>query len=56
MRIDLALKAIMGCRTDKSCNVKRNLGFKLYDVIYAKEQAVLKLIKYAFEGEDVQTQ
>ena len=46
----------MDCRTDKSCNVKKNLGFKLHDVIYTKEQAVLKLIKDAFEGEDVQSQ
>ena len=27
LHIDLALKIIMGCRTDKSCNLKRNLGF-----------------------------
>ena len=46
----------MDCRTDKSCNVKKNLGFKLHDVIYTKEQAVLKLIKDAFKGEDVQSQ
>ena len=27
IRNDLALKIIMDCRTDKSCNLKRNLGF-----------------------------
>ena len=30
IHIDLALKIIMDCRTDKSCNFKRNLGFILY--------------------------
>ena len=28
LRIDLALKIIMGCRADESCIFKRNLGFK----------------------------
>ena len=42
----------MDCRTDESCNLKRNLGFRLHDVINTKEQTVLKSIKYAFEGED----
>ena len=46
----------MDCRTDESCNLKRNLGFRLHDVINTKEQTVLKLIKDAFEGEDIQTQ
>ena len=27
LRIDLALKIIMDCRTDESCRLKRNLGF-----------------------------
>ena len=27
LRIDLALEIIMDCRTDKSCNLKRNLRF-----------------------------
>ena len=53
---DLALKVIMDCRTDESCNLKRNLGFRLHDVINTKEQTVLKSIKDAFEGEDMQTQ
>ena len=53
---DLALKVIMDSRTDKSCNLKRNLGFKLHDVINTKEQTVLQSIKNAFEGEGMQTQ
>ena len=53
LRIDLALKIRMDCRTDESCTLKRNLGFNL---IITKEQAVLRSIKDAFEGEDMQTQ
>ena len=29
LHIDLALKIIMDCRTDKLCSLKKNLGFKL---------------------------
>ena len=46
----------MVCRTDESCSLKRNLGFKLHDVINTKEQTVINSIKDAFEGEDMQTQ
>ena len=46
----------MDCRTDEPCNLKRNLGFRLYEVINTKEQTVLKSIKDAFEGEDMQNQ
>ena len=46
----------MDCRTDESCNLKRNLGFRLHDKINTKEQTVLKSIKDAFGGEDMQTQ
>ena len=46
----------MNCRTDESCDLKKNLGFKLHDVINTKEQTVLESIKDAFEGEDMQTQ
>ena len=53
---DLALKIIMNCRTDESCNLKKNLGFTLHDVINAKEQTIINSIKDAFEGEDKQTQ
>ena len=56
LRIDLALKIIIDCRTDESSSVKRNLGFKLHDVINTKEQTVINSIKDAFEGEDMQTQ
>ena len=56
MRSDLALKVIMDCRTDESCNLKTNLGFRLYDVINTKEQTVLKPVKDTFEGEGMQTQ
>ena len=47
---NLVSKIIMDCRTDKSCNLKRNLGFELHDVINTKEQTVLNSIKDAFEG------
>ena len=53
---DLTLKIIMDCRTDESCNLKRNLGFTLHDVINTKEQTVINSIKDAFEGENMQTQ
>ena len=56
LRNDLALKIIMNCRTDESCTFKRNLGFRLHDVINTKEQTVINSIKDAFEGEDMQTQ
>ena len=46
----------MDCRTDESCNLKRNLEFKQHDVINTKEQTVLESIKKAFEGEDMQAQ
>ena len=56
LHIDLALKIIMDCRTDKSCSLKKNLGFKLYDVINTKEQTIINSIKDMFEGENIQTQ
>ena len=46
----------MDCRTDKSCSLKKNLGFKLYDVINTKEQTIINSIKDMFEGENIQTQ
>ena len=52
LHIDLALKIIMDCRTDKSCSLKKNLGFKLYDVINTKEQTIINSIKDTFEGEN----
>ena len=56
MRSDLALKVLMDCRTDESCNLKRILRFRLHHVINTKEQTVLISIKDAFEGEDMQSQ
>ena len=56
IHVDLALKVIMDCRTDESWKFKRNLGFKLHDVINTKEQSVINSIKDAFEGENMQTQ
>ena len=35
---------------------KKFLGFRLHDVVYTKEQTVLKSIKDAFEGDGMQTQ
>ena len=46
----------MDCTTDESCDLKRNLGFRLHDVINTKEQTVINSIKDAFEGENMQTQ
>ena len=46
----------MHCSTPDSCKFKRNLGFKLHDVINCKEQTVLESIKDAFERENMQTQ
>ena len=46
----------MDCRTVKSCNLKRNLGSTLHDVINTKEQTAINSIKDTFEGEDMQTQ
>ena len=50
------IPVIMHCRTPESCKFKRNLGFKLRNLINCKEQTVLESIKDAFEGEDMQTQ
>ena len=46
----------MDCRADESCNLKRNLGFRLHNVINTKDQTVINSIKDAFEGENIQTQ
>ena len=54
LRSNLALKVIVDCGTNESCNLQRNLGFRLHDVINTKEQTVLKSIKDAFEGGDMQ--
>ena len=46
----------MDIKTDESCNFKRNLGFRLHDVINTKEQSLLNSIQEVFEGENIQTQ
>ena len=56
IHVDLAFKVIKNCKTNESCAFRENLGFTLYDVINTKEQSVIKSIKDAFEGEDMQTQ
>ena len=56
VRVDLALKIIMDCRTHESCKFKKKLGFRIHDVINTKEQTVISAIKDAFEGENMQTQ
>ena len=56
LRKDLALKIIMDCKTDESCNLKKNLGFTLHEVISTKEQTIINSIKDTFEGEHMQTQ
>ena len=56
LRIHLPLKVIMDCRTDKSCSLKKNLVFKLHDVINTKEQTIINSIKAEFEGENIQIQ
>ena len=56
IHVDLALKIIMNCRTDESCKFKKDLGFKIHDVINTKEQTVISTITDAFEEENMQTQ
>ena len=34
----------MDCRTDESCSFKKNLGFKLYDMINTKEQTIKDIL------------
>ena len=46
----------MNCRTDRSCSLRKNVWFKLYDVINTKEQTIINSIKDTFEGKNIQTQ
>ena len=46
----------MVCGTTESCNFKRKLGFNLHDVINTQEKTVLKSIKEALDGKNMQTQ
>ena len=38
---DVIIPVIMHCKTPQSCKFKRDLGFKLHDVINCKDQTVL---------------
>ena len=49
LRSDLALKVIMDRRTVGSCNLRRNLGSRLHDVINSKRQTVIYSIKDALK-------
>ena len=51
-----AITTIMDCRTVEARNFKRRLGFNLLDVIKSKQQTVLRSIKDAFQGENMQTE
>ena len=55
LHCDFPLKVIMDCRTDESCNLKKNLGFRLHNLINTQEKTELKPIKDAFEGEYMKT-
>ena len=55
LHCDFSLKVIMDCRTDESCNLKKNLGFRLHNLINTQEKTELKPIKDAFEGEYMKT-
>ena len=49
---------MMHCRlsSEETEKFRSELGFKQHDIIMTKEQLVLKLIKDAFEAENVQTE
>ena len=44
----LVLTVITDCRTVATCRFRERLAFKSHDVISAKEQVALRLIKDAF--------
>ena len=46
----------MGCRTPESYKFKRKLGFKLQDVINAKQKTIIETKKEVFEGENMQSE
>ena len=46
----------MNSKAVESCDLKRRLGFNLHDVINSKQQTVLRAIKDAFEGKNMQTE
>lgn len=53
---NVAFKIIKGRQTVAACSLREWLGFKSHDAINTKEQAVLRSIKDAFEGKNMQTQ
>ena len=55
---ELALKIIMHCRLspEETEKFRSELGFKQHNILMTNEQSVLKSIKDAFEGENMQTQ
>ena len=55
LHCDFPIKVIMDCRTDESRNLKKNLGFRLHNLINTQEKTELKPIKDAFEGEYMKT-
>ena len=46
----------MGCRTPESYKFRRKLGFKLQDVINAKQKTIIETKKEVFEGENMQSE
>ena len=52
---ELAIKAIIDCRTTAVYKLRTRLGFKKYNVILTKEQSMLKKIKSSFEGKNMKT-
>ena len=53
---EIIVSVLMHYRTPESCKFKRNLGFKLHNVINCKGQTGLQSIKDPFEGENMQNQ
>ena len=46
----------MNRRKSESCDLKRRLGFNLYDVINTKEQTIITTVITVFEGQSMETQ
>ena len=46
----------MHCRIPTAIELRSKFGFNQYDITLTKEQPVLKSVKDAFEGENMQTQ
>ena len=52
---NLAIQIIKGRRTE-SDNFRTDFGFNVLDVFNVKQQTITKIIKDAFEGEDIRTE